>query len=177
MTKQGMILMCLILTQAHATAFAKETFDKDDMVGVWRCQSATTLKNVPNSWVSIGWVAWYFEDGVSVGSVQGKMGFGDFLWSTFDSKSRATWELVDNKLYSKITHIDEHNIYRADKLLSDDEIKEAKLKIIETGEQNYPYPTIINAIDKNNLIMTSTAPPDKNDIFEQRPPFVCQRMT
>lgn len=166
------MVACLMAFQAHAT-----TFGKDDMVGVWRCQSATTIKNVPNSWVSIGWVTWYFEDGVSVGSAQGKMGFGDDVWSAFDSKNRATWELVDNKLYSKFTHIDEHQIYRADKTLSLDEIEEAKSKLIETSDQNHPYPTIISVIDKNNLIMTSTAPPAKDDIFEKRPPSRCQRMT
>lgn len=156
--------------------YADYSFTKEDLVGVWRCKGTATIKGVPNSWGYTNSIIKTSQDGTSTALVMGEAGFHRMLWRAFLFQSSGDWILKGDKLYSRTTHINNLTYYDTVKNISDEEVKTAKENIIKHSSENYQYPSILRATDKDNYSVTSTVPLKEEDIFENISPTVCQRM-
>lgn len=171
------LFIASIISLMVTMTYANTAFNKDDLVGVWSCQGAVKIKNIPNSWAYGQSIVENFSDGTFATHQMGEMGFDNYLFSYFFIKGDGVWELKDNRLYSKITHINSYVLYRNDKGMSDeDEVKKIKEDLIKRQQENYQYYGILTIIDKDNFQITSTTPPKDDDMFEDYLRSDCRRM-
>lgn len=172
MIKIILFLVCLMVMPS----MAEYSFSKNDLVGRWHCHATANVKNQPQAWVYHTSIEEIDVDGVSKSFVVGELGFSHILFRAFFAKSLNEWKLDEDKLYTKITHIDTY-VYH-DMLEKPDEEKpdEEKQEIIRMSAEDYKYPSIIKFNDKDTYTLTPTRPPSDDGFFDNVSPMSCRRM-